>query len=57
MAALWTILNDRPSRSPPFLKQLGNSLHALLLIALDQDFLVSPEIQISDGRGNGKLTR
>ena len=57
MAALWTVLRDRPSWSPPFLKQLGNSLHVLLLIALDHGLLVSPEVQISDDRGNGKLTR
>ena len=35
MTPLWTVLNDRPSRSSPFLKQLGDSLHALLLIAFD----------------------
>ena len=57
MAPLWTVLNDRPSRSSPFLKQLSDSLHALLLIAFDHDLLVSPEFQISDDRGDRKLTR
>ena len=57
MALLWTLLHDSPPRSSPFLKQLGNSLHALLLIALDHDLLVSPEVQTSDDRGDRKLTR
>ena len=38
--------NDRSSRSSPFLKQLSDSLHALLLIAFDHDFLVSQKSRI-----------
>ena len=41
MAPLRTVLNDRSSRSSPFW---------MLLIALDHDLLMSPEVQISDDR-------
>ena len=47
MTLLWTKLYDCSSSSSPFLKQLGDVLHALFLVILDHDLLETSEVIVA----------